>query len=361
MSHLSVIKRYSVSNLKAPLTQPFRTALGAHNLLENILFELELMDGTKGYGEAAVAGHITGETVHGTFHNLQTIGGELLGRDIADYLQVSSYLHDRLESNKAALGAIETAIVDSLTRQLKIPLWKFFGKSAPDLCTDITIVIADIEETEIAVKKFYKKGFRCFKVKVGQDPELDFKRVLAVKRHAPRCSIILDANQGYSAEETLDFLKAVKKSGVSPVYIEQPVPKSDWEGLVKVTRSAGIPVCVDESVQSLADAVRIVQEKAADVINIKLMKTGIFQSRDIAFLAKANGIKLMIGGMMESSLSMTAAAHFAAGLGGFDFVDLDTPFFIKAGYDKNPYLSSKGVYQVKKVSEGIGIIPRVKG
>ena len=66
----------------------------------------------------------------------------------------------------------------------------------------------------------------------------------------------------------------------------------------------------------------------------------------------------MIGGMMETSLAMTASAHLAAGLGCFDFIDLDTPFFIKKDFDKNPYLSSKGVYDLKKVKAGIAIIPQ---
>ena len=68
----------------------------------------------------------------------------------------------------------------------------------------------------------------------------------------------------------------------------------------------------------------------------------------------------MIGGMMESSLAMTAGAHLALGLGGFDYVDLDTPFFIKRGWDRNPYLNSRGIYDLRKVKSGIGIIPHPK-
>ena len=85
------------------------------------------------------------------------------------------------------------------------------------------------------------------------------------------------------------------------------------------------------------------------------MKTGILHARKIALLAQAAGVKLMIGGMMESSLAMTTSAHVAAGLGCFDFIDLDTPFFIKKGWDKNPFLSSSGVYDLGKVKAGIGI------
>lgn len=349
------IKDFSVSVLRAQLIQPFRTALGDHNLLENVLLTLELSDGTKGYGEAAVATHITGETVEETQKNLQRIGQSLIGRDPCDYLNLSAELHDRLITNKCALAAIETALIDALTRHWKVPLWKFFGDKPKRLVSDITIVIADLAETKQAVKDFYRQGFRSFKVKIGRDEDLDAERVLAVSKLAPRCAIYLDANQGYSAQQTLRFLKRIARHGVRPQLIEQPVPRSDFEGLLKVARDSKVPVCADESARSLSDVIAIIDKKAAQVINIKLMKTGIFESREIALLAKARGVKLMVGGMMETSLAMTASAHMAAGLGCFDFIDLDTPFFIKGAVGRNPWLNKNGVYDLKRSTVGIGL------
>ena len=84
------------------------------------------------------------------------------------------------------------------------------------------------------------------------------------------------------------------------------------------------------------------------------MKCGLFEAREIALVARANGIKLMIGGMMETSLAMTASAHLAAGLGCFDFIDLDTPFFIRDG-TANPYLRKNGVYHLGGIKKGIGV------
>ena len=356
----SYITKTSVSLLKAPLTQPFRTALGQHDRLENILFTLQLGDGTIGFGEAAIATHITGETVAETLKNLKAAGPSLVGRNSTAYLKISNELHERWPRNKSAVAAVETALLDALTRQWKIPLWKFFGNRPKRLASDITIVISHLKETEATVRKYYKQGFRTFKVKIGRDFELDLKRVLAVKRLAPRSAIILDANQGYTAEQTLRFLVRLGRCSLRPALIEQPVAKNDWEGLKKVSRLGGVPVCADESVSSLSDAKRAIREKAVQVINVKLMKTGVFEALDIALLCKNAGLKLMIGGMMESSLSMTASAHVAAGLGCFDFIDLDTPFFIKKGWDKNPFLGANGVYDLMSVKTGIGIIPRGK-
>lgn len=349
------ITKFSVTLLQAPLAQSFRTALGDHDAMENVLFSLTLNDGTRGQGEAAIASHITGETVNATVQNLNLAGRSLVGKPAGDYLRLSAQLHERFPNNTSAIAAVETALLDALTRQWGIALWKFFGDRPRPLTTDVTIVIADLAETEMAVRKFYRQGFRTFKVKIGRDMDLDLKRVLAVRRLAPRSTLYLDANQGYSAPQILKFMKSIKRYGVTVALLEQPVPKKDWEGLKRVSRLAGVPVCADESVSSLSDAARAVREKAVPVINIKLMKTGIFQSREIALLAKANGIKLMIGGMMESSLAMTTSAHLAAGLGCFDHVDLDTPFFIKKGFDRNPFLSSRGVYDLRRVKAGIGI------
>lgn len=351
----ATITKFHVSSLRAPLNQSFRTALGDHDVMDNILFTLKLADGTTGYGEAAIAAHITGETVKETFANLKKVGEKLVGQNAGDYLKISARLHESLPRNMAAVAAVETALIDCLTRRLNIPMWKFFGERPRKLTTDITIVIADLEETKEAVRRFYKRGFRIFKVKVGRDMDLDYERVVAVAQLAPRSTIYLDANQGYTAEQTLKFLKMIKRAGVRPALLEQPVPKKDWEGLKKVSRLAGVPVCADESVGSLADAARAVREKVVPVINIKFMKTGVFHSHQIALLARANGVKLMIGGMMESSLAMTAAAHMAAGLGCFDYIDLDTPFFIKKGFDKNPYLRRQGIYDLRRVKKGIGI------
>ena len=351
-----IVKTYLKLTL-ASLYQPFRVATGQHDHLENILFTIELGDGTKGHGEAAVATHITGETIGQTLKNLKSIALWLEGSAIENYLDISAQLHERLPHNRSAVAAVEMAIFDALSRYLRIPLWRLWTSNPKRLCTDITIVIADLKETKAKIRAFKTQGFRAFKIKIGRDMDMDFKRVEAVYSIAPRAQIILDANQGYTSGKTLQFLKCLRKAGIVPDLIEQPVPKADWEGLKKVTRESKVCVCADESCSSLADALRIIKEKAAGAVNVKLMKTGIVHALEISRLAHAAGVKLMIGGMMESNLAMTCSAHLAAGLGYFDFIDLDTPFFIKGEAARNPYLSSQGIYDLSKVKAGIGIVP----
>ena len=355
MNKPSRIVKTSVKFFQAPLTQVFRVASGQHDRLENILLTIELKDGTEGYGEAAVATHITGETIDETLRNLKDLSLWLKGSQVEDYLDISAQLHERLPHNQSAVAALEMAIMDALTRYLHIPLWRLWSSKPQRLRTDITLVIADLDQTEARAKAFKAQGFRAFKIKIGRDMDMDFKRVEAVYRVFPRAQIILDANQGYSARQTLQFLKHLSKIGIVPDLIEQPVAREDWEGLKQVTRESKVCVCADESASSLADAIRIIKEKAAGAINVKLMKTGLVHALEISRLAHAAGVKLMMGGMMESNLAMTASAHVAAGLGYFDFIDLDTPFFIKGEALRNPFLSPQGAYDLSKVKSGIGI------
>ncbi len=345
-----------VSSLTAKLTQPFRTALGQHDTLDNLLFTVRLSNGVTGYGEAAVATHITGETLARTRKNLYSCASLITGGSVAGYQDISEDLNARFPDNKAAVAAVEMALLDAFTRSRKIPLWKLYGPRPVKLHSDITLVIDSLEHTRKKTLEFYRCGFRAFKIKIGCDPELDLARVLCVCRIAKRSRIYLDVNQGYSADQTLDFLDRLEGRGIIPELVEQPVPKDDREGLKKVARLSKSRICADESVKSLKDAAWAVKEKACHVINIKFMKSGLVQAEKIARLARKHRIGVMVGGMMESNLAMTCSAQFASGLGFVDYVDLDTPFFLK-GRERNPFLSRDGVYDLRKAKAGIGIEP----
>ncbi|OGX38306.1 MAG: hypothetical protein A3C36_02505 [Omnitrophica WOR_2 bacterium RIFCSPHIGHO2_02_FULL_52_10] len=354
---MPIITSIDIKPFRARLLQPFRTSLGTHERLENILFSVTLDNGLQGHGEAAVATHITGETFDGTLKNLEKARSFCEGKEIGGFEEIAGKCQRAFPNNPAATAAAETALLDAFTRSRNIPLWRYFGTSAKVLRSDITLVLSDLRQTQHSAKKFYAQGFRAFKVKIGHDLDLDIRRLLAIKKLVPRCRLIVDANQGYTSGETMKLLQALEKNRVRIDLLEQPVRKDDWEGLRKISRSTSVPVCADESVCTFEDTQKAVKFQLAPAINIKIMKCGLLQAQRIARLARKNNIKLMIGGMMETSLAMTASAHLAAGLGGFDFIDLDTPFFIKGAVKRNPYLSGNGRYDLKKVKAGIGISP----
>ena len=206
-------------------------------------------------------------------------------------------------------------------------------------------------------RRFHRRGFRSFKVKIGADEETDLARVLTVVRNAPGAALLLDGNQGFDAEGMLQFLGSLRRRGVQPRLLEQPVPRDDWDGLARLTRESGVPVCADESVRTLADAARLIRFQAAGVVNVKFAKSGLFQAVEIARLVRAAGLRLMIGAMLESALAITAAAHFAAGWGGFDYVDLDTTYFLEGPLGRTPFLDEEGRFDFRNAKPGIGVEP----
>ena len=352
-----VIRKAEAKIWRAKLVRPFSTAKGQHDLLENVLFSIELSDGIRGFGEAAVATHITGETVQETLKNLKGASLSIPGRDLGEFPEIAEGFKGKFSKNKCALAALEMALLDAAAREKKMPLWRAFGSRLRTLTTDMTVVLGDVPEAETAAREILRRGIRSFKVKIGGDFDRDLKRVAAVTRITGKCPVYLDANQGFTAAQTLKFLKELAWLKISPALVEQPVPRGDWEGLAKVTRESKALVCADESVSSLQDAKRLIKTKAAGAINVKFVKTGILEAYEIVRLAKRNGIKLMIGTMMETPLAVIAAAHFAAGLGGFDFIDLDAPFFMAENVTRGNFVTRSGVYDLKKIRAGIGVVP----
>jgi L-Ala-D/L-Glu epimerase len=353
------------SIIRSPLATPFRIATGQHDELENVFIRIRTSDGVCGYGEAAVATHITGETVPETLANLQAAAAALHGRRVEDPEALCREFAPAFARNHAGLAALEMALLDLSSRVQGIPFYRLFAPVAAagpllTFATDITVVIGSLEEARSVAQRFAERGFRSFKIKIGRDEELDLKRILAVREAAPGCELILDANMGFSADRMLAFLDRLARSGAVPALLEQPVQKTDWEGLAKITGDlAGSQtlVCADESVGSLADARRAVDSNAVSAINVKTMKSGVLEGAQIARLAASHGIPLMLGAMMESALSITASAHLAAGLGCFAFADLDTTFFLKGELAHSPYLDDSGSFDLSQAGPGIGVQP----
>ena len=357
----TIIKKFSVQNLDAELFTPFTISSGSHRSLENAVFTLESAGGLRGCGEAAIATHITGETRAQTVKSLQRAGKLLAGQDAANYLKLLCLLEGELDGNRAALAAAQMAVLDLVCRLQGISLWKFFGGKLPAVKTDITVVIGKAAAALDFTLKMRRQGFKIFKVKTGADMDEDFRRLEAVKKAAPGAAIYLDANCACTAKEAEAFIKKLARMGIKPAVLEQPVAKDDIDGLAYLSRKLPMPVCADESAYSLDDVFRLIKRKAVTAINIKLTKLGFLCAREVWALARASGIKLMMGEMLESELASSAAAHFAGGLGGFDFIDLDTPFFLKdSGMKGASFLSRDGVYSLAGVKAGIGVVPGAK-
>jgi L-Ala-D/L-Glu epimerase len=317
------IKKVTIEPVSIRLDEPFTIAIGTKHNIENVLIALELENGIVGYGEAAPLEPINGENQSTVLESLRSTRDFLVGNDVSGYKMISKHLKSVFWAQVSARSAIEMALLDAFAKSLDIPLYRFFGGVTNRIETDYTVDIVAPETARTNAASLAKKGYRVLKTKVGKNFADDIDRILAIKEGAPGCGILLDANQGYSPSEASYFLEELEKNNIRPVLFEQPVLKSDLMGMKYVKDRTSIPIAADESVFTAADAINIVRTGCADVINIKLMKSGIVEALDIAAIARGANIRLMIGCMLETRLALGCAVHFAAGLGGFDFIDLD--------------------------------------
>lgn len=313
--------------LQIPLHTPFAISLETTEATANWWVRLFLDDGTEGWGEAAPSPSLMGETFATTEAALREAKQLLVGQP-AQWRPVVRLLTDTISTHRCALAAIEVALLDALTKRHNIPLWQWFGGATDELETDVTVPIMPPDDAKAFAEKFVAKGFSKLKIKLRGNLDADETLVVAVYEAAPQSALQLDANQAYMPTDALRLLQRLERRGIVPILFEQPVAKEDWDGMRWLTQKSLVPICADETVWTVADALRLVRENAAHAVNIKLMKSGIAESLRIIAVAQAAHLWLMIGAMMETELCLTAAAHLAAGIGGFSFVDLDTHMFL---------------------------------
>ena len=358
------IRALGVATLDIPLFEPFGISGGAQAAANNVLVTLELADGTRGYGEAAPLPPYNGETQADALKALAAARGWLVGRaaDLGSWRTLAAEFRTRGGAKcGSAQCAFEMALLDALTKQSGEPLWRFFGGAGTTLETDMTVTTGSAAEAADAARAIRARGIRMIKVKVGGKlgPAHDLERVAAIHAVAPDSPLILDGNAGVSRTATSELVRGLKARGIAPALLEQWLAKDDLDGARALIAESGWLVAADESVTSADDARRVADARAAQVINIKLMKAGIATALDIAAVARERGLGLMIGGNVESILAMTVSACFAAGQGGFRFADLDTPLFLAANPFDGGYALDGGKISVAHIAAGHGVTPKV--
>lgn len=320
-----MIDRLESKSYRIKRKNTFRIATSASDVEDNILVRIDAGDDF-GVGNASPS-----DVTHETRESIETFLGRasksMVGVDETDLPAVHLALEGIAPGNTSAKAAIDTAVYDLLSRRDGKPLFEHLGgRGDGSALTDMTIGIEDEEETVRRAKTHCGNGFRALKLKVGLDLEGDVRRMRAVRDAVgPSIEMRVDANQGYSVGQAVSFCEEMHTLGV--VLVEQPVSADDYSGLRTVRERSPIPIMADECLRTVADAEKVAAEGAADIINIKLMKSGgIFPAIAIDDIAKDAGITTMIGCMGEIQQSIAAGLHFALGSGNVKFVDLDSHF-----------------------------------
>jgi L-Ala-D/L-Glu epimerase len=316
-------------SLNLPLLEPFAIATGTQYQVENVVVQVQLADGTTGLGEAAPFPAVSGETQESTLAVLRDLEKELLQKDVKNWRTLATHLEELAPQAPAARCGLEMAILDALCKHYQMPLYVFFGGVQTQLKTDLTITAGDEAHAAASARSIVDRGFSIIKVKTeGTDVDYDVRRLQAIHTAAPAAKLIVDGNCGYDLARAQDFVNRLAEAKIPVILLEQPLPRESWEDLAVLATTSPFPIAADESARSAGDVARLSQDRSAHVVNIKLMKCGVLEALQMAALAQVHGLGLMIGGMVESILAMTFSAHFAAGIGGFEYIDLDTPLFI---------------------------------
>lgn len=255
------------------------------------------------------------------FEKVQEKVAEQLGIDAEEVSMESSFIDD--------LGADSLDIVELLMAleeefDIEIPDEEA-EKLSQEIESDITVSVNSPEEMAWDASEYIKRGYRTLKTKVGVDSALDILRVKKIREAVGNdIKLRLDANQGWNAKEAVRTIRKLEDMGMNIELVEQPVKAHDIDGLKYVTDRVDTPIMADESLFTPEDAFRILKLKAADILNIKLMKCGgLHNALKINAMAESCGVECMLGSMIESKIGITAAAHLACGKLNITRVDLD--------------------------------------
>ncbi len=302
----------AVARLTTPLNVPFVTALRRTTTLTSVVVRVTDDEGCTGFGEAPQVWQVTGES-------LASIEACVLG-PLADLLlgwsldqpahELSKALADAVAGNTGAKAACDVAMADLRAKRAGMPLHRLLGATASAVATDMTVAADAPPET---AAERVAEGFRHLKVKVGiHANDLDRVKRIYEEADAP-IRIRIDANQSWNIDTAISAITAWLKAGVDIEFLEQPLPRWDLRGHATLRQAIPVPVMLDESVFSKHDLHRALEAGGADLINIKLAKSGgLHAGLELARDAQRAGLSVMIGSMLESNLGVSSAAVLAA-------------------------------------------------
>lgn len=335
--------------------EPFRIALGESVEQENVVVVLVADDGTHGYGEASASPRIVGDTPATVVQTLRRIAPVVIGADVFNFEGIIERIL-KVKGSPSSKAAVDMALHDLWGKALGRPLYRLLGGYRDKIETDVTVGIKKPEEMAASAERIVREGFKIVKIKVGTKPEQDIERVRMVREAVgEKVRLRVDANQAWSVSEALKALRAIER--FHPEFVEQPVNAEDIKGLAKVNAESDIPIMADESMHTPQDAVRLVTERAADMFNIKLMKSsGIHEAHKIAAIADSAGIPCMVGCMAESNVGISGALHFVLAHRSIQYADLDCDLLLREKIVRRGGAQVSEGLREPTLASGLGII-----
>jgi L-Ala-D/L-Glu epimerase len=330
---MSRVEKVRCRQVSVRLHTPFVTALRRTTTADSLIVEVVDSDGAYGFGEAPQVWAVTGDSLAGSAACVEgPLASVLHGSHPDDLHETARRVRGTVAGNLAAKAAVDVALHDLVARRRGVSLATLLGGTADRVPTDVTVSAGDPETVTRAAAERVADGFDSLKLKVGADAGNDVARVLAVRDAVgPDVAIRLDANQGWTPREAVRVITRLEDAGADLELVEQPVRAADVEGLAWVSDRVATATMADESVFGVRDLVRIIERRAADLVNVKLAKAGgLIPARTLLELAEAHDLGTMVGSMMETHVGVGAAASLVAALGTTVVSDLDAAWWAAA-------------------------------
>ncbi len=350
----ATLEKFALTRPYAIAGQPWLTAV------ENVVVRLETDSGIVGLGAGSPGERVTGETIEACRAALAPANLEWLrSRDVRTLPALCREAVDRFPLTPAARAAVDIALHDALAQHLRLPLVEMLGRAHEALPTSITIGIKPLPETLAEADEYLGRGFRVLKVKIGNSLEEDLEQLAKLReRVGRRASIRVDANVGYSIEETSRFLE--KAAPLDIELVEQPVTRESFDQVRRLQAAWRKRIAADESLHGETDALALAtppSDPACGIYNIKLMKCGgVWPALRIAAIAETAGIALMWGCMDESRISIAAALHAAFASPATRYLDLDGSLDLARDVVSGGFTLEDGVMRTTG-APGLGVSP----
>ncbi len=304
-------------------------------------------DGVEGWGEAPATPYYgeTADTVAAVLPRLSDVLADASGGDPFALERIEAALAQCIGRNPAARVAVSSALHDLVGKKLGVPVWKLWGLD-PAAAPRSSFTIG-IDEPEVMRQKVREAaGYPILKIKVGTARDEEILRM--IRDEAPEKTLRVDANTAWTAKEAIRRIPMLEEFGVE--FVEQPLPPGDLEGLRLVRKRSRLPIVADESCEVAEDVARLVG--AVDGVNIKLAKCGsLREAVRIVHAARAHGMSVMIGCMIESTLGIAAALQLTPLV---DYVDLDGAALLAEDPFAGPGMEADGTLRFN-AEPGLGV------
>ncbi|MCM3757604.1 dipeptide epimerase [Sporosarcina aquimarina] len=322
------IKEIEIFAIRLPLHEPFVISYATYDDMPSIIVKLTTDTGIVGYGEAVADDHVTGESWEGTFSVLRhTLAPAVIGLNPSEFERLHETMDKEIYGVPTAKAAIDIACFDAVGKSLGIPAYQLLGgRYHNEFPITHVLSIGEPEAMAEEAAQRMEAGYTSFKMKVGTDAAEDVKRIQAVrKRVGETIAIRVDVNQGWvNSSTTLQAMKKLEACHLD--WLEQPVKADDIDGLVEVKSKSATPLMADEGLRGVREMREIIAKRAADKVNIKLMKCGgMYPAMKLAHMAEMAGIDCQVGSMVESSIGSAAGFHVAFSQKAMSSVELTGP------------------------------------